>query len=55
MNPALLTALRLSKEGFGTPTEILAMPVGVVLGALNYSQFAGDYEAAFIELNKTKS
>lgn len=55
MDPSLLTALRLSKEGFGTPTEVLAMPVGVVLGALNYSQFAGEYEAAYVELNKPKS
>lgn len=52
MNPAILTALRLSKAGFGTPTDILRMPVGVVLGASNYSQFLGEYEAAYYELNK---
>ena len=55
MNPSLLVALRLSKEGFGTPTEILAMPVDVVLGALDFSKFSADYESAYIELNKPKT
>ena len=54
MSPSLLVALRLSKEGFGTPTQILAMPVEVVLGALEFSKFAADYEAAYLELNKPK-
>ena len=52
MNRSLLVALRLSKEGFGTPTQILRMPVSVVLGALNYSQFIVDYQNAYTELNK---
>lgn len=28
------------------------MPVGVVLGALNYCSFVADYELAYTELNK---
>lgn len=52
MDPGLLAVLRLSKEGFGTPIEILHMPVSVVLGALDYCQFQQKYEEAYIELNK---
>ena len=52
MNPALLVALRLSKAGFGTPVEILRMPVSVVLGALEFVSFQAQYEDAYYELNK---
>lgn len=52
MDSALFTALRLSKAGFGTPDQILRMPVSVVLGALQYVTFLSDYEATFVELNK---
>jgi len=51
MDAGLLTVLRLSKEGYGTPTEIYKMPVGVVLGAMEYEQFLGDYEATYSHLN----
>lgn len=48
----MLIALRLAKEGFGTPTQILDMPSDVVLSALEYLTFLGDYEDTMIELNK---
>ena len=48
----LLTACRLSKEGMGTPTEILAMPAEVVLAALEFSGFVADYNSTVEELNK---
>lgn len=54
MDPALLAVLRLSKEGFGTPTEIRKMPVSVVLGALQYVHYLQEYEEAYLELNKSK-
>lgn len=52
MNPALLVMCRLSKAGFGTMQEIGAMPVSYVLAALNFNSFIGDYESAYLELNK---
>jgi len=54
MDTALLTALKLSKAGFGTAVQILDMPVDIVLGALNYNSFVADYEAAYYKLNKPK-
>lgn len=55
MKPARLIATRLSKEGFGTPLQILQMPVGIVIDALHYSNFLGDYERTFANLNKDSS
>lgn len=52
MNPALLTALKLAKEGYGRPDQILHMPADVVLAALEYSTFLGKYETTARELNK---
>lgn len=52
MDPALLTAVRLSKAGYGTPDQILHMPVDVVLAAMEYTAFLDDYETTFRELNK---
>jgi hypothetical protein len=48
----LFVAFRLSKEGFGRPDEILAMPTHIVLAALDYVAFESAYERAFVELNK---
>lgn len=45
-------ALKLSKEGFGRPDEILSMPCDLVLAALEYSSFLMKYQDAFYELNK---
>jgi hypothetical protein len=52
MDPALLTAIRLSREGFGTPQEILHMPADVVLAALEFVTFQDEYEATVRELNR---
>ena len=55
MDPARLVAFRLSEHGFGTPVQVLSMPVDIVLDALNYSTFKVDYERAYTELNKPSS
>lgn len=47
-----IVALRLSKEGYGRPDEILGMPADLVLEALEYSGFLGEYQDAMIQLNK---
>ena len=52
MDPARLIALRLAKEGFGTPEQIENMRTDIVLDALQYSTFLADYEATYVELNK---
>lgn len=51
MNPALLIALRLSKAGFGSPVEILRMPVSIVLGAMDFDRAQSDYADVYRELN----
>ena len=43
MDPATYLAVRLSKEGFGAPGEILRTPVNEVLAMLHYSNFSADY------------
>jgi hypothetical protein len=43
-----LVALRLAKEGFGTPEQILAMPADVVVDAVEYALFLSDYQDAVI-------
>jgi hypothetical protein len=52
MESEMLIALRLSKDGFGTPQQILEMRSDIVLSALEYTAFLGDYEDTMIELNK---
>lgn len=47
-----MVALRLAKEGFGRPDQILEMPADLVLEALEYSGFLGDYQDAMTNLNK---
>ena len=54
MDEAQLVALRLSKEGFGSPVDILAMPTDIVLAALEYSTFISDYEQTAHVLNNPK-
>lgn len=54
MDSEMLVALRLAKEGFGTPEAILAMPTDIVLSALEYAGFVGDYEETMIEMNKER-
>lgn len=50
-----MVALRLSKEGFGRPDEILKMRCDLVLTAFEYSAFLRNYENAVIEMNKGKN
>jgi hypothetical protein len=54
MDPVRLTALKLAKEGFGTPEQIEQMPTDIVLDAIEYVTFLGDYETTAAELNKTE-
>lgn len=52
MDEGRVVALRLSKEGFGTVEQIEAMAADVVLDALEYAGFLGDYQETMIELNR---
>ncbi len=52
MDAAVFASLRLAKEGFGTPEQIMEMGTDTVLAALEYSTFLGDYEETMIELNR---
>lgn len=45
-------ALRLSKEGFGTPEEILNSSLDLVLAEVEYIKFLKDYEKEFYYLNR---
>ena len=47
-----MIALKLSKEGYGNPEEILKMRTDLVMMAVDYEKFLQDYERSFIELNK---
>jgi len=44
----------LAKAGYcnGDPNAILHCPVDIVIGMMEYEDFANDYEVAYIELNK---
>lgn len=55
MASELVTALRLSKEGYGTPVEILAMPTDIVLAAEEFSRFAAEYRETAEEMNRPPS
>ncbi len=52
MDEALLVALRLAKDGFGTAAEILETPAPLVLAMLNYSSFLVDYQETYAEINR---
>lgn len=52
MPSELLIALRLSKEGFGSPTEILEMPTDLVLAADEFSRFCAIYRETTEEMNR---
>jgi hypothetical protein len=54
MDEAVVVALRLAKEGFGGVEAILAMPVDLVLDALEYSNFLATYNETLAELNRPK-
>ena len=44
--------IKLVKLGYGSYNEVKELNARVVLQALNYENFCGDYEMAFLELNK---
>ena len=52
MDTALLTAVRLAREGYGSPDAILNMPTDVVMAAVQHSLFCAEYEETAAELNK---
>ena len=49
-----LVAVRLAKEGYGSPEEIMRMRSDLVLDALEFSGFCSDYEATYVHLNRDK-
>lgn len=55
MDSALLAALKLAREGYGTPEAILQMPADIVLAAIEHSNFIADYESTAVELNKEQN
>ena len=50
-----VVALRLAKEGFGTPGAILEMPADLVLDAMEYAGFLADYQETVIRLNRPET
>jgi hypothetical protein len=52
----LAVALRLAREGYGggDPEKVLQMRADIVLAAVQYESFRGDYERAYYELNKER-
>jgi len=44
--------IRLARNGYGNPEEILEMRVDIVVAMLMYEKFRGDYEKAYSYLNK---
>jgi len=50
----MMIALRLAKAGYagGDPERVLKMRADVVIAAMQYEVFLGDYERAYIELNR---
>jgi hypothetical protein len=48
--------LRLAKAGYcgGDPEKVLQMRVNLVVTAMHYEKFVGDYERKYIELNKDR-
>jgi hypothetical protein len=52
MDTALLLAVRLSKEGYGSPQQILESPVRHVLAMLHYSNVLADAQETASEMNR---
>lgn len=50
-----MLALRLSKEGFGSVTEIMEQwPADRFLDAVEYSRFLDEYQETHVEMNRQK-
>lgn len=52
MDTALLMAIRLSKEGFGSPQSILQTPTRIVLAMFHYSNTMSDAQETASEMNR---
>lgn len=52
MEPDLLIALRLAADGYGTPKQIMEMPVDLVMAALEYVTFKATFEETAYEMNR---
>lgn len=52
MDTALLMAVRLSKEGYGSPQQILESPVRHVIAMLTYSNALSDAQETASEINR---
>ena len=52
MDPALLIAVRLAREGYGDPQTLLHTRSDIVLAAFQHSEFMAKYEQTFSDLNK---
>jgi hypothetical protein len=52
-----MVALRLAKAGYagGDPERVLRMRADIVVSALQYEAFVGDFEKAYIELNREEN
>jgi len=48
-----LIYLKLSKVGYGSVNEIKEWNAREVIQALYYEKFVSDYEAAYLEINKS--
>jgi hypothetical protein len=44
--------LKLVKAGYGSFPEVAKLDARTVIQALHYEKFCGDYQAAYLELNK---
>jgi hypothetical protein len=50
----MLVALKLAKAGYGTPQQVLAMPLDQVIAMIAYENFLPQFEEAFYEMNKNE-
>ena len=47
-----MLAIKLSKAGYGTAEQILAMEAEIVIYMIEYESFTSDYQRAFTEINR---
>lgn len=50
----MLTAVKLSRSGYGSPEEILNMRSDTVMMMLQYEKFRSDFERAYYKMNTPK-
>lgn len=53
LDDGLMIALKLARAGYGggDPMRIMEWPADIVVAALQYEKFRGDYEQAYLNLN----